>query len=120
MVRRPGGLKPHQARRQRSEELQQLVAPDRFGDNNAPRSINAMDLKNVLGQIETNGRTDDKSMIDFPTDVAPSDAVSTTTILARPSLSQMPRGRRPHHHVNRFYCSLLASPLDSDSINSMI
>jgi hypothetical protein len=55
MMRRPGGLKPHQARRQRSEELQQLVAPDRFGDNNAPRSINAMDLKNVLGQIEPNG-----------------------------------------------------------------
>ena len=24
-----------------------------------------------------------------------------------------------HCHINRFYCSLLASPLDSDSINSM-
>jgi hypothetical protein len=27
--------------------------------------------------------------------------------------------RRPRHcHINRFYCSLLASPVDSDSINS--
>jgi fructose-1-phosphate kinase PfkB-like protein len=24
-----------------------------------------------------------------------------------------------HCHINRFYCSLLATPLDSDSINSM-
>jgi type I restriction enzyme R subunit len=24
-----------------------------------------------------------------------------------------------HRHINRFYCSLLASPLDSNSINSM-
>ena len=43
-------------RRQRSEELQQLIAPDRFGDNHASRSFNAIDLKNVLGQIEPNGR----------------------------------------------------------------
>jgi hypothetical protein len=27
-----------------------------LGDHNAPRSINAMDLKNVLGWIEPNGR----------------------------------------------------------------
>jgi hypothetical protein len=26
---------------------------------------------------------------------------------------------RRHCHINRFYCSLLASTLDSDSINSM-
>jgi hypothetical protein len=56
VMRRPAGLEPHQATWQRSEKLQQLVAPDRFGDHNAPRSINAMDLKNVLGQIEPNGR----------------------------------------------------------------
>jgi hypothetical protein len=55
IMRRPGGLKPHQARRQRSEELQQLVAPDRFGDNDAPRSVNAMDLKDVLGHIQPHG-----------------------------------------------------------------
>ena len=36
---RAAGLKPHQARRQRSEELQQLVAPDRLGDHNAPEGL---------------------------------------------------------------------------------
>jgi hypothetical protein len=56
MMRRPAGLEPHQARRQQSEKLQQLVAPDRLGDHNAPRSINAMNLKDVLGQIEPYGR----------------------------------------------------------------
>ena len=56
MMRRPAGLKPDKARRQRSEKLQQLVAPDRLGDHNAPRSINAVNLKDVLGQIEPNGR----------------------------------------------------------------
>ena len=55
VMRRTAGLEPHQATWQRSEKLQQLVAPDRFGDNNAPRSINAMDLKDVLGQIEPYG-----------------------------------------------------------------
>src|SRR5580692_10394587 len=42
--------------RQRSEKLQQLVAPDRLGEHNAPGSINAMNLKHVLGQIEPDGR----------------------------------------------------------------
>jgi hypothetical protein len=28
-------------------------------------------------------------------------------------------GYQRHCHINRFYCSLLAPPLDSDSINSM-
>ena len=55
VMRQPGGLKPDQASWQRSEELQRLVAPDRFGDNNAPRSINAIELKDVLGQIEPYG-----------------------------------------------------------------
>jgi hypothetical protein len=32
-----------------------------------------------------------------------------------PSLSQMPRGRRPHHHTNRFYWSLLTSAPVLDS-----
>src|SRR5271169_1596731 len=30
----------------------------------------------------------------------------------------MPRGRRPHHHINRFYWSLLASEQKQDSIKS--
>ena len=55
VMRRPGGLKPHQATWQRSEKLQQLVAPDRFGDHDTPQSINAVDLKDVLGQIEPYG-----------------------------------------------------------------
>jgi hypothetical protein len=56
MMRGPAGLEPDQATRQRSEELQQLVAPDRLGDHNAPRRVNAVHLKDVLGQIEPNGR----------------------------------------------------------------
>jgi hypothetical protein len=53
---RPAGLKPDKAGRQRSEEFQQLVSPDRLGHDNAPHRVNAVDLKNVLGQIEANGR----------------------------------------------------------------
>jgi hypothetical protein len=56
MMRRPRSLEPHPTRRQRSEKLQQLIPLDRLGDHNAPRSIIAMDLKNVLGQIEPNRR----------------------------------------------------------------
>jgi hypothetical protein len=41
--------------RQRSEKLQQVFTPDRFGDYDAPQRINAMDLKDVLGQIEPDG-----------------------------------------------------------------
>ena len=55
-MRRPVGLEPHQAGGQRSEKLHQVFTPDRFGDYDAPRRINAMDLKDVLGQIEPNGR----------------------------------------------------------------
>src|SRR5271155_5017270 len=44
MMRRPAGLEPHQARWQRSEKSSSLL-PDRLGDHNAPRSINAMNLK---------------------------------------------------------------------------
>ena len=54
-MRRPAGLEPHQAMRQRSEKLQQVFTPDRFGDYDAPQRINAMDLKDVLGQIEPDG-----------------------------------------------------------------
>jgi hypothetical protein len=56
MMRRPAGFKPHQTRWQRSEKFQQLVAPDRLGDHNPPWSINAVNLKDVLGQIESNSR----------------------------------------------------------------
>jgi hypothetical protein len=56
VMRRPAGLEPHNTRRQRREELQQLAAPDRLGHNNASRRVGAMNLKDVLGQIEPNGR----------------------------------------------------------------
>jgi hypothetical protein len=39
---------------------------------------------------------------------------------ARKALSDARQIRAGHCHINRFYCSLLALPLDSDSINSMI
>jgi hypothetical protein len=55
VMRRPGGLKPNDATWQRSEKLQQLVAPDRFGDHDTPQSINVVDLKDALGQIEPYG-----------------------------------------------------------------
>jgi hypothetical protein len=48
MMGRPAGLKPDQAGGQRSEKLQQLVAPDCLGDHNAPRRVNAVNLKDVL------------------------------------------------------------------------
>ena len=47
-MRRSAGLKPHKTGGQRSKKLQQLVAPHRFGDHNPPRSINAVNLKDVL------------------------------------------------------------------------
>jgi hypothetical protein len=72
MMRRPGGIEPDNTGGQRSKKLQQLVAPHRLGDHNTPRSINAVNLKDVLGQIEPTVVTDDKSMIDFPMDGAPS------------------------------------------------
>src|ERR1700686_5690725 len=84
MMRRPRSLEPHPTRRQRSEELQQLIAPDRLGDHNAPRSINAMNLKNVLGQIEPNGGDRRQISDRFSHGRRSSDVVSTTTILARP------------------------------------
>ena len=41
MMRRSAGLEPDKVGGQRSKKLQQLVAPDRLGDHNMPRSINA-------------------------------------------------------------------------------
>ena len=42
-----------------------------------------MNLKHMLRRSSPTVVTDDKLMIDFRTDVAPSDVVSTITILAR-------------------------------------
>src|SRR5271170_7226569 len=54
-------------------------------------------------------------MIDFPTDVAPSDVVSTKPSWHGPSLSQMPRGRRPHHHDNLALAKRKSEGLGSSS-----
>ena len=51
----PEASSPTRQGGKRSEKLQQLVAPDRLGDHNATGSINAVNLKDVLGQIEPNG-----------------------------------------------------------------
>jgi hypothetical protein len=56
MMCRPARLDPNQATRQRSEELQQLVALDRLGHDNAPQCVDAVNLEDVLGQVEANGR----------------------------------------------------------------
>jgi hypothetical protein len=55
MMRRAGGLKPNQARRQRGKKCQKIFALHRPGDDHAPRCVNAVDLNDGLRQIETNG-----------------------------------------------------------------
>jgi hypothetical protein len=66
VMRQSAGLEPHNTGGQRSKKLHQLVAPHRFGDHNTPRSINAVNLKDVLGQIEPNGRDRRQLNVDFP------------------------------------------------------
>jgi hypothetical protein len=75
VMRRRAGFEPDKTWGQRSEKLQELVAPDRLGDRNAPQSINAVNLKNLLGQIEPNGRDRRQSMIGLSMDGAPLDAL---------------------------------------------
>ena len=41
---------------QSGEEGQHVLAAERLGDDHPPRSVNAMNLKNMLGQIEANSR----------------------------------------------------------------
>lgn len=62
MMRRPTSLKPDKAWRQLAKERQHLRAPERPGEDNPARSINAVNLKNMVdlrspsaGQIEANG-----------------------------------------------------------------
>jgi hypothetical protein len=56
MMRRTTGLQPDKASGQRSEEGQKLVALDRLIENDLARRIDAVDLKDVLGQINANPR----------------------------------------------------------------
>jgi hypothetical protein len=56
MVGRTAGFHTDKTLGQLGEERQHVLAPERLGDDHAPRSVNAMNLKNMLGQIDTNGR----------------------------------------------------------------
>jgi hypothetical protein len=84
MVRRTAGLEPNNGPRKGGEELQQLVAPHGFVDDDVPISVDAMNLKDVLGQIEPNGR-DRREIGDRLSHGRRSFrwVASTTTILAR-------------------------------------
>jgi hypothetical protein len=52
-VRRGTGLHANQAGRQRFEELQHLAAAKLLPDDNLLGRIDAVDLKHVLGDIQT-------------------------------------------------------------------
>jgi hypothetical protein len=54
--RRAAGFHTDKTLGQLREEAQHILAPERLGDDHAPRSVNAMNLKNMLGQIEANSR----------------------------------------------------------------
>ena len=82
MMGRTAGFHTDKTLGQLGEEGQHVLAAERRGDDHPPRSVNAMNLKNMLGQIEPTVVTEDKSVIDFPMDGAPSEGCSTTTILA--------------------------------------
>jgi hypothetical protein len=57
MMGRTTGFQPDNTRGQLGEESQHLLAPERFGNDHAPTSVNAMNLKkNMLGQIKANCR----------------------------------------------------------------
>jgi hypothetical protein len=54
VMRRPAGSEPDKTRGQRSENSNCLLCLIVLRDHNAPRNINAMNLKGELGQIEAN------------------------------------------------------------------
>src|ERR1700730_206372 len=56
MMGRTAGFHTDETLGQLREEGQYVLAPERLGDDHAPRSVNAMNLKNMLGQIEADGR----------------------------------------------------------------
>jgi hypothetical protein len=100
MVRRTARFHSNQTWRQRSEEPQQLAAPNRLGDNQKALGIEAVNLKNILGDIEPDDR-DRRQILDrLAHGRLPSDGFMTTTIMAHRCRS----GRRPPHHRNREWC----------------
>jgi hypothetical protein len=52
MMRRAARLDADQARRQLGKKWQHLRAPKRLANHSLTGRINAVDLKNVLGQVE--------------------------------------------------------------------
>ncbi len=48
-------LNAYQARRQAGKELEQLPAPDLASDDHSPSGIDAMHLKDGLGDVQANG-----------------------------------------------------------------
>ena len=54
-VRTRAGLQADQAGRQRGEELGHLSAAQRLAEDDAPGLVNAVHVKDVLGQIDANG-----------------------------------------------------------------
>jgi hypothetical protein len=63
MMRRAARLHADNARPQRPEKLQQLPAPDRLGDDDRALRVNGVDLKHILGEVETNLR-DRRQIVD--------------------------------------------------------
>jgi|SRR5580692_6384497 hypothetical protein len=55
MMRRAARLDPDKARRQLGKERQHLRPSQRLADNDLTGRINAVNLKNALGQIQANG-----------------------------------------------------------------
>src|SRR5277367_3092167 len=55
MMRRAARLDPDQARRQLGKEWQHLRPSQRLADNDLTGRVNAVNLKNALGQIQANG-----------------------------------------------------------------
>jgi hypothetical protein len=52
-VRCGAGLKPNKARRQFLEKLDDLAAPELLADDHLLLRVDAMNLKNALGDIQT-------------------------------------------------------------------
>ena len=88
MVGRTAGFHTDKTLGQLGEEGQYVLAPECLGDDHASRSVNAMNLKNMLGQIEANGRDRRQIGDRLSQDGAPSEGYSTTTILAQLSIEQ--------------------------------
>jgi DNA modification methylase len=56
MMGRTTGFQPDNRRGQLGEEDKNILAPERLGNDRAPTSVNAVNVKNMLSQIKANGR----------------------------------------------------------------